>query len=63
MSEQRKAINHRIEVYPPKYYRMGLTETPVEFLERSAKDFEELVNQLYEGRDWRIRFTWDWEEE
>ena len=62
MSE-RKAINHRIEVHPPKYYRMRENDTPSDFLERAAKDFRELVHQLRDGQDWYISVNWDWEEE
>ena len=59
----KRAVNHRIEVQPPAYYRMGRKETPAEFMGRAAKDFEELVNQLYDGQAWHVRLTWDWEED
>lgn len=63
MDPSKREANHRIEVSPPRYYRIGPTETQAEFMQRSAKDFRELVNQLYDGRAWFVQVTWDWEDD
>lgn len=56
-----KKTNHRIEVYPPRWYRMTPDETQEAFMARAHKEFKAFVAEHQAWRDWDVRHEFDLE--